>query len=788
MKSKLSSILVVIFTIQSMIGVSVHAEAEAAKANESALSIENIYKNEWPDTISAERRKELQKMMDEKPYSLLMQKEMPCHGKEKLMDSFILKPTQSGSRGSLTKNENIFGERSFDFEGMQDAIFNAEQDESSRSCLLQYASVAFREWTNYFEDRSEHFECGLVFKPPTNENPAIRVEIDPSKKKTNMCDMDHEGEKYSDWLKKHMEKLAQVHKRFSDKFEDAYKKMEAAEAAQTPEQANREKTAASVCNEPGKCTGQSKEATDSAFIKDFNERACCERIHAKWESLGFTTSKDAKPNDRICHDMINKDNDMGYCESRYCLKDAGNCLLNFAAAFQRDFFQSVIDSWKFWAWGSQLWTLLNEMISNPGEVMKNIVTNLLGGEREYAACLNKKSMFQYGCQMIGKFFGSSAGFSAGLGAFVGLVRGVGKGILAKSTKVVNSPELVKRFALDPKTGILKTAGKEAMVSARRGFAAGMVWPWEVTKGAGAVVGFTGRALWNNTGVGFILSRAKSGTASLAVDALGRASSAAGSVAKKTGWGAIGSDMQQLGKDLRDKAKDISERSKTSSSKITSKAAGELKAAQSVLKNIDDSIAGEAERFKTFFKDNKIRVRKDGSPIISRGTTKDVLYVDLKTEFKTLRKQREEVVKSISDMKAKGDLKRWNILKSTLIIGPGTLGNRYIVNDGKVPDQVAPEDRNNPGANSGIEGGIGTGKALQKADPARGENKSGQQGEAKGPVDAVAPKAAEGVSSEGTSVTPELQQRRSEPNASKAPQERQLAPSSEGSALPPAPPD
>ncbi len=428
-----------------------------------------------------------------------------CQGQEALLNSFINETEKRDAngvvtkyKGKLTEKENEFGDRNFNFEKLDSAIYNDNPNPELVECLHFFSARAIREWSSYFIIMNDTFHCGLTFN---NERP---VKLNPVQGRTEECNATVGEEKMSDYLGRNMSRFAEVINSRDKKIQD----YNARHAATDPAKEKAKTEGTTACPPGTDCTALANGFKPTKYIKSIEERKCCENINSRWASLGFTTVRDSKADDRICKEMIEKDTDAGYCEDSYCVKDVGSCLTNFVSAFAKDFFSSIVDSWKFWAWGDQLSTLIRELKANPWETMKSIAKNLVGFDMEYLNCLNKKSQTQYFCQMVGKFSGSSAGFSAGMGAIGGLVSGVFKGVAAR-TGVMS-----KIIAKDPKASLFAKPIKEALNAATKGFKLGALAPLHIPglaiKGPVAVVKGGARFISN---IPKFLTKIKGGVAS-----------------------------------------------------------------------------------------------------------------------------------------------------------------------------------------------------------------------------------------------------------------------------------
>ncbi len=497
-----------------------------------------------------------------------------CKGKEALLNSFVNEveiPDGAGGKkkykGKLTEKEDEYGDRNFNFEKLETVIYSDNNDEATNECLFYFSDTATTEWIGYFQIMNETFHCGLAF----NED-GTPMKVVPAEGKTEECDVLVGDEKMSDYMKRNMDRLADVVNTYDKKLDD-FKKRHAA----TAPAADKAKTEAATACPGSDCSALANGFKPSKYIKTIEERKCCDNLNTRWASLGFTTVRDNKADDRICKEMIDKDTDAGYCEDTYCVKDVGNCLTNFAAAFAKDFVSSVVDSWKFWAWGDQIYTLIRELLTNPWEAMKSIAKNVTGFDMEYLSCLNKKSQTQYFCQMVGKLTGSSAGFSAGMGALVGLGSGVLKGLAAKSGAVS------KIIAKDPKASLLIKPIKEARDGALKGFKLGALAPLHILglsyKGATGILKGGARLI---KGIPNMVTKGKAGIASGIPAAAVALSRGAASLAARTGGeyhAAFGQGVKAAGSDLSQGLN----KGKTAATNAGEAAAGEVAGAEATAK-------------------------------------------------------------------------------------------------------------------------------------------------------------------------------------------------------------
>ncbi len=730
-------------------GPVVAAVPEADQAGEDAL------KEGIAPGISKARFAEIMKLRETKPYSSLFVPESACTGKEQLLDGFINEvattdgngnETTNKYKGKLTEKELELGDRNFDFDKLQDARFNSQNDVVTNLCLDKFAGQALDEWFNYFDTKSKEFECGLVLSLKDEKTGEYEVKEVPGERK-NTCDIPYGNGKLYDFYKAQMEKLRDVINSFNKKSADVDKKSQ--EAA-----AEKAKTQATVCTDPAGCPGAgAKDIKDAAKgFEKYSKEWCCQRLGERFEVLGFTTMKDVKPNERVCNELIDKDTDGGYCDGSFCMKTIGDCLKNFASVFLRDFFSSLVSSFDVLGWGSQLMTMVKEIISNPYEAGKNIVKNMFGFDGDYMGCLNKKSQSQYVCQMIGKFAGSSAGFSAGLGGILGLAKGVIGGVAAKMSKT-------------PGAKIIKPALKEAARSGARAAAVGTVWPYYAARGVLKGAWGTVKGTWKHTPI--LVSRAARTTVSAIPEASGRLLQGTSKVFFKGEGAAAVKGREALGEAAAarlERAKEIRANGRPSKAAeaTAAKFDEQIGSVKASVKSLDDEIAALEKRKVELMEDGRISL---GKPVIKgKKASDEFVKADLKIKelqktkaegesaLEQIQKAKEAELKALSDK----DAATWNrtrINAKGVVLGTGAAASQYPNNnkpeekkDGK---PVAPKS-GDPKVAAPVQG-VGTGDGL--AAPPAGTPAAAPKAEEKKPAgDAakppVAPPAASGKSEKG----------------------------------------
>jgi hypothetical protein len=419
------------------------------------------------------------------------------------------------------------------------------------------------------------------------------------------------------------------------------------------------------------------------------------------------------------------------------MKTIGDCLKNFASVFLRDFFSSLVSSFDVLGWGSQLMTMVKEIISNPYEAGKNIVKNMFGFDGDYMGCLNKKSQSQYVCQMIGKFAGSSAGFSAGLGGIFGLAKGVVGGVAAKMSKT-------------PGAKIIKPALQEAARSGARAAAVGTVWPYYAARGVlkgawGAVKG-----TWKHTPI--LVSRAARTTASAIPEASGRLLQGASKVLFKGDGAAAVKGREVLGEAAAarlERAKDIraSGRPSKAAEATAAKFDENISSAEAAVKSLDDEIIALQNR-KTELMEGA-RIMK-GKPVF-RDAKAGAEFKDADVKINELKKTKSEGESAIEQLKKDKDVElgrlkatdaaTWNRTRTNgkaIILGTGTAGSQY-------PNSQKSEDKKDGQPAAAKSGdpkiappaqGVGTGDGLAapppSAPPAAGKTEKESDGPAEPP--------------------------------------------------------
>jgi hypothetical protein len=638
--------------------------------------------------ISKARFAEIMKLRETKPYSSLFVAESACVGKEQLLDGFINEvattdgngnETTNKYKGKLTEKELELGDRNFDFDKLQDARFNSQNDVVTNLCLDKFAGQALDEWFNYFDTKSKEFECGLVLSLKDEKTGEYEVKEVPGEHK-NTCDIPYGNGKLYDFYKAQMEKLRDVINSFNKKSADADKKSQ--EAA-----AEKAKTQATVCTDPAGCPGVgAKDIKDAAKgFEKYSKEWCCQRLGERFEVLGFTTMKDVKPNERVCNELIDKETDGGYCDGSFCMKTIGDCLKNFASVFLRDFFSSLVSSFDVLGWGSQLMTMVKEIISNPYEAGKNIVKNMFGFDGDYMmGCLNKKSQSQYVCQMIGKFAGSSAGFSAGLGGILGLAKGVVGGVAAKMSKT-------------PGAKIIKPALKEAARSGARAAAVGTVWPYYATRGVLKGAWGTVKGTWKHTPT--LVSRVSRTTVSAIPEASGRVLQGTSKVFFRGEGAAAVKGREALGEAAAarlERAKEIRANGRPSKAAeaTAAKFDEQIGSVKATVKSLDDEIAALEKRKVELMEGRSIvrgkpRFKDEKSGMEFRDATLKIEELkkskaESESAVEQIQKAKEAELKKLSDT----DAASWNRTRVNVkgvVLGIGATASQY-------PNNQKPEDR------------------------------------------------------------------------------------------------
>lgn len=725
---KTSNYLVaIIFFLQTAMSTAAFAETatptKAAQPASVTMDGETLNPADFgiSNTVSQARFEEILKLRDEKPYTSMFVPESACVGKEKELEAYINEMPKTDGNGNATaekykgkfnEKELELGDRNFDFEKIMSARFNTQNSPQMNVCLDTFMNMAMGEWFGYFMNRSKEFDCGLEFNRKDPKKPDLEVTTNASAK-TDSCDVAYGNETLHSFYSKQMDKLKDIHNSY-------FKKLDDERAKQTAGMADPSRTQADVCTVPGGCPTPSAEAKNAKAIEKFSSEWCCERISERFEVLGFTTMKDVKPNERVCNELTNKDTDMGYCDGAFCTKTIGECLKNFAMVFLRDFFSSLVNSFDILGWGSQLMTMVKELISNPYEAGKNIVKNMFGFDGEYMGCLNKKSQSQYVCQMIGKFAGSSAGFSAGLGGIIGLARGTFAGVAGKLAK-------------DPTAKIIKPALKDAAKTGAKAAAVGAVWPYFAIRGAFKGTAAVVKGTWRHTP--FIAGKAARITVSAVPEAAGRAAQMMGrSFVKRSSDDAIqmGEAMQNAGARRVQRAQEIRSGGTKPSSNATQAGAkydAVITQSEAAIKTIDDQITALQVQQNKLIEGVRIRNGKPFFP--TKQTNKRIEFEgnnakinELKaskekanTERGELKKAKDAELKTIQDAEAVKAKKARNNLKGTFL-GVGAAGSQYPLNG------ETSETKDNKSGASGKDGvpvaapvqGVGTGEGVPKAQP------------------------------------------------------------------------
>lgn len=672
------------------------------------------------NTVSQARFEEILKMRDEKPYSSMFVPESACAGKEKELEAFINEVPKTDGNGNATsekykgkfnEKELELGDRNFDFEKIMDARFNAQNSPQANVCLDTFMNMAMGEWFGYFMNRSKQFECGLEFDRKDPKKADLEVKTNTAEKK-DTCDIPYGDEPLYSYYSKQMDKLKDIHNTY-------FKKLDDERAKQTASTADPSKTQADVCTVPGGCPTPSTEAKNAKAIEKFSSEWCCERISERFEVLGFTTMKDVKPNERVCNELTNKDTDTGYCEGAFCTKTIGDCLKNFASVFLRDFFSSLVSSFDVLGWGSQLMTMVKELISNPYEAAQNIVKNMFGFDGDYMGCLNKKSQSQYVCQMIGKFAGSSAGFSAGLGGIIGLARGTFAGVAGKMAK-------------DPTAKIIKPALKEAAKSGAKAAAVGTVWPYYAARGAIKGTAAVVKGTWRHTP--FIAGKAARVTVSAIPEAVGRAANMTGRwVGKRAGDDAaqVSQALQNAGARRVQRAKDIragdgTKMTSNSAPKANAKFDPVINQAEAGVKALDDQIAVLLKERNTYLEGKTIT---NGKPKLDAKSQAGYFEATRKIdELKKTKSSAEAELLELRKAKAKALEQELEGIKATsnntrnnfkgTVLGVGAAGSQYPATNKKSdkdPAQPAPSSKDNVPLAAPVQG-VGTGDGVPKPKP------------------------------------------------------------------------
>ncbi|MBL7544625.1 MAG: hypothetical protein JNL11_12480 [Bdellovibrionaceae bacterium] len=524
MKMNFKSLIVTIFIIQTTLSPFVLAQQlpqskgqEGAPPSSQATEQASSEAQQFATFVNSGDFREAGSLLQssEKPYSLLLA--TACQGQAEYLSGFINKVEQTNGngqviegvtvKGSLTEKENVYGERNFDYDKIQDAIFNTEGTPESKRCLHFFNVAALSEYNKYFDSRSKDNECGLSLDFSERTPKLTR---DPSKK-TAKCDVDYGGKPLYQFLEEQMQRFADVVEKLNKKNDDARTKAQA-------EVAPREKTEAAI----GQCSGNDcsphKGLDYPDTVKVINKE-CCDVFRDNWEVLGFSTVKGAKPTNRICNDMFDKDNDEGYCEGRFCSKTLGECLVNFFGAFAKNAYSSFIDSFDVVGWISQLAVLAKEIKSGDlYETAAKIVKGMFGFDEKHMRCLNRKSQSQYYCQMFGKFSGSSAGFAAGMGGMIGGIKGMAGGIKTfAKTKSLKNVSFIK----EPIKQAVKTGYKSAVVAT--------VWPYFMGRGMMSATVKATKTAWTYPPYYFSKVTGGKGVRSVVADSASRVASAVESI-------------------------------------------------------------------------------------------------------------------------------------------------------------------------------------------------------------------------------------------------------------------
>lgn len=628
-----------------------------------------------------------------KRFSELLARGGECEGKEALLNRFINEieiPNESGQKvkykGKLTEKEDQFGDRNFDFDEIQNALFNEAGDQKTKACLFHFNQSAMAEWGSYFSIMNENFKCGMKFEQ--KKGTELELEVLVPTQISPECQVALGDESVSEYLHRNLKNFAKVQTDYNKKLKEAQRKTAEASAEADSEKQEKSQTQAAIGCTGNNCPSQANENRTSRYIKNAEERACCTTIGERWEILGFSSVKGAKPDDRMCKEMIEKETDTGYCADSYCVNDLGKCAKNFSLAFLRDFFSSVVDSWKFWAWGDQISLLWNEVKASPVDAAIKIFKNITGLDMDYLKCLNRKSQMQAVCQMFGKFAGNAAGFGAGVGAVWGLAKGVGKGALART-------RWTKGLATDPKAKMLKQPFIEAINGGTRGFVFGALTP--VTGISQAI-----RVTWGALGKG---AKAIVGLPKFATHVLtGKASPLpvlAGQASRSTGN--IISTARESSAAVRDRIQALEKRRDELTNNINSSIKEGPK--DKPWQRMHDQGTGSGAEVANIRKDKAIEIR---------AARKERREINEKLKILDREKQRLEKVETAAQQAAEAaaaanrarDTLKKDLIRPGVILGAGTLANPAVPQEG-------PTDDNKPKSNAAPVPGIGTGIDTKK---------------------------------------------------------------------------
>lgn len=400
-------------------------------------------------------------------------------------------------------NEESYGERVFDFEKLRDDIIETE-DLAVKECLRALYRTGLMEWQAYLNKLSQDHGCGIELQSAdyacgylkekdsftcsserkeissiddSKYNYEMEVygiggEDDPYNKET--CTKTAQQEDFRENIKQQMKYLEEL----NDSFMDKETKIHALAMSKDKKPSE---TVAGICTDPRGCGEKSAEGKSVELSKEAQEKACCDIIGENWTSLGFSTMAGAKPSDKNCKDMINKENDKG------ALDTIGQCITNVIGSFTKGAIDGVKSFFSLFqaGWLSSMGTLINELKNDPSGTAMKILKDMAGYNEEVLSCVNDHTKKELMCAMFGKFAGGNFGFGLGIGA-VGVVIGKTAKI---ATKLRPDSKLIKATGVE-KLASSPIAGKGALsYAAKKAFKVSTLWP------ATAAIGVAKAGAW-----------------------------------------------------------------------------------------------------------------------------------------------------------------------------------------------------------------------------------------------------------------------------------------------------
>lgn len=402
------------------------------------------------------------------------------NGNKKLARKSLLEPF----------NKEGYGDRVFNFEKLRDDIIETE-DSDIKECLRALYRRGLMEWQAYLNKLSQDYGCGLelqsadyacgylkeknTFTCSSDKKEVSTIDENNYNYEMEVYGIGGEGESYNketcaktaqdedlrEIIKQQMKYLEELNDGFMDKEAKIH-------ATAMSKDKKTSETAAGICTDPRGCGEKSAEGKSVQLSKEAQEKACCDSIGENWTSLGFSTMAGAKPSDKNCKDMIDKEKDKG------ALDTVGQCLINVIGSFTKGAIDGVKSFFSLFqaGWISSIGTLINELKNDPTGTAMKILKDMAGYDEEILSCVNDHTKKELLCAMFGKFAGGNFGFGLGVGA-VGTLLGKTAKI---ATKLRPDSKLIKAMGVD-KLASSPLAGKGALkYAAKQAFKVSTLWP------------------------------------------------------------------------------------------------------------------------------------------------------------------------------------------------------------------------------------------------------------------------------------------------------------------------